>query len=84
MRTEANRALMACSVAVRGATNWFSTAYNPLTNLFYVMSIEDCSIYKQAKAGGFLPVNNPADPAKRFLRALLLRPAWLRVSLGPL
>ncbi len=56
--------------AVRGATNWFSTAYNPLTNLFYVMSIEDCSIYKQAKAGGFLPVNNPADPAKRFLRAL--------------
>lgn len=56
--------------AVRGATNWFSTSYNPKTNLFYVMSIEDCSIYKQARNGGFLPVNNPADPAKRFLRAL--------------
>jgi PQQ-dependent dehydrogenase (methanol/ethanol family) len=73
--------------AVRGATNWFSTAYNPLTNLFYVMSIEDCSIYKQAKAGGFLPVNNPADPAKRFLRAIDIENGdivWEIEQIGPM
>ena len=29
--------------AVRGATNWYSTAYNPSTRLFYVMAVEDCN-----------------------------------------
>ena len=56
--------------AVRGATNWYSTAFNPATRLFYVMAVEDCSIYQQTKAGGFEPYRAPSDPAEKFLRAI--------------
>ena len=38
--------------AVRGATNWYSTAYNPATRLFYVMAVEDCNIYRQSDRAG--------------------------------
>ena len=31
--------------AVEGATNWMSPAYNPITKLFYVMTLEKCGIY---------------------------------------
>src|SRR5438067_884051 len=31
--------------AVRGATNWHSTAFNPATRLFYAMAVEDCNLY---------------------------------------
>jgi alcohol dehydrogenase (cytochrome c) len=71
---------------VRGATNWFSTAYNPQTNLYYVMSIEDSSIYRQSKRGGFLPVNDPLDPAKRYLRAIDIETGdirWEIEQIGP-
>lgn len=30
---------------VVGATNWFSPSYNPNTGLFYVMALEECSVY---------------------------------------
>jgi PQQ-dependent dehydrogenase (methanol/ethanol family) len=72
--------------AVRGATNWFSTAYNPQTNLYYVMSIEDSSIYRQAKRGGFFPPNDPLNPAKRFLRAIDIETGdirWEIEQVGP-
>jgi alcohol dehydrogenase (cytochrome c) len=72
--------------AVRGATNWFSTAYSPKTNLYYVMSIEDSSIYRQAKRGGFFFPDNPRDPAKRYLRALDLETGdikWEIEQVGP-
>ncbi len=55
---------------VRGATNWYSPAFNPATGLFYVMVVEDCSVYKQATDGGFIRFTDPADPATKFLRAL--------------
>ena len=55
--------------AVRGATNWYSTAYNPSTSLYYVMTVEDCSIYRKAHDGGYGPVDDPADPAMKVLRA---------------
>ena len=55
--------------AVRGATNWYATAYNPATGLFYVMTIEDFTAFTQAKDGGFGGYFNPADPARKFLRA---------------
>ena len=55
--------------AVRGATNWYATAYNPATGLFYVMTIEDYTMFRQAKEGGFGGYFNPADPARKFLRA---------------
>ena len=56
--------------AVRGATNWYSTAYHPATRLLYVMVVEDCSIYQKARLGGFLPYRNPDDPPRKLLRAL--------------
>jgi alcohol dehydrogenase (cytochrome c) len=33
--------------SVDGATNWTSTAYNPLTGLFYMFAEESCSIYSK-------------------------------------
>jgi PQQ-dependent dehydrogenase (methanol/ethanol family) len=56
--------------AVRGATNWYSTAYNPATRLYYVMTVEDCGTYRKAQNGGFGWINDPADPARKILRAL--------------
>jgi alcohol dehydrogenase (cytochrome c) len=55
---------------VRGATNWYSPAYNPSTRLFYVMTVEDCSVYRQAANGGFIRIPDPADPGKKHIRAL--------------
>ncbi len=56
--------------AVRGATNWYSTAFNPATALFYTMAVEDCNIYQQTSAEGFEPYQDPKDPAEKFLRAI--------------
>ncbi|HYI92661.1 MAG TPA: PQQ-binding-like beta-propeller repeat protein [Bryobacteraceae bacterium] len=56
--------------AVRGATNWYSTAYNPSTRLFYVMAVEDCNIYQQSKLGGYVPFRDPKNPPEKYLRAL--------------
>ena len=72
--------------AVRGATNWFSTAYNPQTNLYYVMSVEDCTIYTQAKLGGYTAPNDPNNPARRFLRAIEIETGdirWEIEQVGP-
>ncbi|NDJ13221.1 MAG: hypothetical protein EBY17_18830 [Acidobacteriia bacterium] len=59
--------------AVRGATNWYSTAFNPGAGLFYTMAVEDCNIYQQTSAGGFEPYRDPKDPAEKFLRAIDLQ-----------
>ena len=56
--------------AVRGATNWYSTAYNPATRLFYVMAVEDCNIYRQSELGGYVPSSDPTDPPEKYLRAI--------------
>ena len=55
--------------AVRGATNWYSTAYNPATKLYYVMTVEDCTTYIKAEDAGYRRYNNPADQAQKILRA---------------
>jgi PQQ-dependent dehydrogenase (methanol/ethanol family) len=55
--------------AVRGATNWYSTAYNPATRLYYVMTVEDCTLYRKAADGGYGRYNDPAHPAQKILRA---------------
>jgi len=55
--------------AVRGATNWYSTAYNPATKLYYVMTVEDCTTYIKAEDAGYRRYNNPVDPAQKILRA---------------
>jgi PQQ-dependent dehydrogenase (methanol/ethanol family) len=35
--------------AIRGATNWWSTAYNPGTRAFYVMAVENCGTYRSTQ-----------------------------------
>jgi len=55
--------------AVRGATNWYSTAFSPDTRLYYVMTVEDYTIFHKAEDGGFGRYRNPADPAQKILRA---------------
>jgi PQQ-dependent dehydrogenase (methanol/ethanol family) len=56
--------------AVRGATNWYSTAYSPITHLYYVMTSEDCSLYRKAHDGGYGRVTHPDNPAMKVLRAI--------------
>ncbi|HEY4380651.1 MAG TPA: PQQ-binding-like beta-propeller repeat protein [Acidobacteriaceae bacterium] len=55
--------------AVRGATNWYSTAYSPATRLYYVMTVEDCTVYRKAEDGGYGRYQDPAHPAQKILRA---------------
>jgi alcohol dehydrogenase (cytochrome c) len=58
--------------SVRGATNWYATAFNPQTKLFYVMAVEDCSIYRQtsAESQGYEGIRDPNDPGLKYLRAI--------------
>ena len=71
--------------AVRGATNWYSTAFNPAARLFYVMAVEDCNIYRQSR-GLYVPYRDPADPPGKYLRALDIetgRIVWEIPQVGP-
>ena len=56
--------------SVRGATNWYATSFNPATKLFYVMSVEDCSIYRQSHDGGYEGYRDPNDSGLKYLRAI--------------
>jgi alcohol dehydrogenase (cytochrome c) len=72
--------------AVRGATNWYSTAYSPVTGLYYVMTVEDCTIYRKADDGGYGRYIDPANPAQKILRAFNIQTgkvAWQIVLPGP-
>jgi alcohol dehydrogenase (cytochrome c) len=64
--------------AVEGATNWFSTAFNPATGLYYVQTLEKCNIYVKSEenweagkayfAGSARGV--PGDNPQKILRAI--------------
>jgi PQQ-dependent dehydrogenase (methanol/ethanol family) len=72
--------------SVRGATNWYSTAFNPETKLFYIMAVEDCSIYKKAQNGGYEGYREPSDPGLKYLRAFDIATgeiAWEVPQIGP-
>jgi PQQ-dependent dehydrogenase (methanol/ethanol family) len=72
--------------AVRGATNWYSTAFNHETHLFYLMAVEDCTIYRQDPHGGYVPYRDPSDPPSKYLRALDINTgkiAWEIPQVGP-
>jgi PQQ-dependent dehydrogenase (methanol/ethanol family) len=72
--------------AVRGATNWYSTAWNPSTRLYYVMTVEDCTTYIRAEDAGYRRYSNPADPAEKILRAFDIetgKVVWQIVLPGP-
>jgi alcohol dehydrogenase (cytochrome c) len=80
--------------AVEGASNWFSTAYNPDTGLFYVQALEKCTIYTKS-AEWFEPGRSfyggstrqiPGEPGQKVLRALELttgRLVWEYPQIGP-
>jgi PQQ-dependent dehydrogenase (methanol/ethanol family) len=36
---------------IRGAANWMSTAYDPATGFYYVMTIENCGVYRSTQFG---------------------------------
>ncbi len=69
--------VIACP-AIRGATNWFSTAYNPETKLFYLLVHESCNEYKKAdrpweRGKGWLGGTFKLDPGhenRKYIRAL--------------
>jgi alcohol dehydrogenase (cytochrome c) len=71
--------------AVAGATNWPSTAFNPVTGLYYLMAQESCAIYSKNdewfKPGesfyGGTTKRAPAENGGKFLRALDLQTAKL-------
>jgi PQQ-dependent dehydrogenase (methanol/ethanol family) len=70
---------------VRGATNWYPTAFDPQTKLFYVMAAEDCGIYRSK---GRIYGNNPdpSDPGLRLVRALNIETGdvvWEKPMPGP-
>ena len=72
--------------AVRGATNWYASAYNPATRLYYVMTVEDCTTYIKAEDAGYRRFNDPADPAQKILRAFDIetgKEIWQIVLPGP-
>jgi len=80
--------------AVEGATNWFSTAYNPTAGLFYVQAQEKCNIYSKSntiwEAGksyyGGDARRIPGQPGRKVLRALDIqtgRIVWEIVQDGP-
>jgi alcohol dehydrogenase (cytochrome c) len=80
--------------AVEGATNWMSSSYSPGTGLFYVMSLERCSIYSKSSAwwepgksfygGGTRRV--PGENGEKILRAIDIQSgkiAWEYPQIGP-
>ena len=81
--------------AVEGATNWFSTAFSPVTGLYYVQTLESCSIYTRApdtwRAGRSYYAGSTRQPAgergQKFLRAIddreRRRSAWELPQTGP-
>jgi alcohol dehydrogenase (cytochrome c) len=64
--------------SLEGATNFFSTAYNPATRLFYVNTLERCSMFTKTPSGewragrGYAGGSGrrvPDEKAQKFLRA---------------
>jgi alcohol dehydrogenase (cytochrome c) len=63
-----------------GASNWYSTSFNPATNLYYVQTNDKCGIFTKVPAdweagkgfmgGSFAPA---PEPAQRLLRAIDIR-----------
>jgi len=64
-----------------GATNWYSSSFNPLTNLYYVQANDKCGIFTRtdqewAAGRGFMGGSfrqAPNEPAQRLLRAIDFR-----------
>jgi alcohol dehydrogenase (cytochrome c) len=80
--------------AVEGATNWFSTSFNPATGLYYVQTLEKCTVYTRTpsewqpgKSYYSGSTRNARDePAQKVLRAIDIKTgaiAWELPQTGP-
>ena len=80
--------------AVEGATNWFSTAFSPVTGLYYVQALESCSIYTRAPDSwrpgrsyyGGSTKKPPGERGQKVLRALDIETGavkWELPQIGP-
>ncbi len=79
--------------AVSGATNWFSTSFHPETGLYYVQSMENCTIFTRTPEdwqpgrsyyGG--STRRPDEPGQKILRAIDIRTGeirWELPQIGP-
>ncbi|MBM3740394.1 MAG: c-type cytochrome [Acidobacteria bacterium] len=80
--------------APEGGNNWMSNSFDPATGLFYLVTLEKCSIYvksaewlipgEQFYGGGAR--NVPGEPGRKYLRAIDLetgKVAWNRPMEGP-
>jgi alcohol dehydrogenase (cytochrome c) len=81
---------------LNGASNWYSSSYNPITGLYYVQTNDRCGLFTRADApfergrsymgGSFGP--DPADPAEQehILRAFDIhtgKAVWQIPQIGP-
>ena len=81
--------------AIFGATNWMSTAYSPVTKLFYVQTLESCTVFqtndtpwKKGNSGWMGGTFRTAsdEPNRKYIRAIDLetgRIAWQFAQTGP-
>lgn len=77
-----------------GASNWYSTSYNPVTRLYYVQTNDKCGIFTKipmewAAGKGYMGgsfAQAPDEPAQRVLRAIDIQTgkvAWALPQTGP-
>ena len=81
--------------SMSGATNWYSTSFNPGTGLYYVQTLEDCAIYTKRPVewgalrgfmGGSTRPGPDEPPGQKILRAFDLRTGqavWELPQTGP-
>ena len=66
------------------AANWNASAFSPLTRLYYVMAIEDCSV--KLSPGSWKTEHPQEEPGKKYLRALDIesgKVVWEKPQIGP-
>ncbi|MEO8100302.1 MAG: PQQ-binding-like beta-propeller repeat protein [Acidobacteriota bacterium] len=76
---------------LEGATNWYSTSFNPGTGLYYVQTLEDCATFVKRdvdwKAGaGYMGGTWRREPGQHILRAFDIAtgtPRWELPQTGP-
>jgi alcohol dehydrogenase (cytochrome c) len=77
--------------SLEGATNWYSTSFNPSTGLYYVQTLEDCATFTKRdvpwKAGsGYMGGTWRREPGQQILRAFDIAtgtPRWELSQTGP-
>jgi alcohol dehydrogenase (cytochrome c) len=80
--------------SLEGASNWYSTSFNPATGLYYVQTNDKCGVFTKipmewAAGKGYMGgsfTQAPNEPAQRVLRAIDIQTgkvAWDLPQVGP-